>query len=87
MTIEEAIQITRMKALLHSKDERTLSMVEENELLLFGLRCEKRKSRALSEPQIGIHHDHYRLSQFISLSSSISLQFTHTIFDNSHVIQ
>jgi len=36
MPIEEAIQITGMKALLHSKDERTLSMVEENELLLFG---------------------------------------------------
>ncbi|KAK6803063.1 hypothetical protein RDI58_000847 [Solanum bulbocastanum] len=34
--LEEAIQITGMKALLHSKDERTLSMVEENELLLFG---------------------------------------------------
>ncbi|WMV08246.1 hypothetical protein MTR67_001631 [Solanum verrucosum] len=36
MPIEEAIQITRMKALLYSKDKRTLSMVEENELLLFG---------------------------------------------------
>ncbi|KAK6803065.1 hypothetical protein RDI58_000849 [Solanum bulbocastanum] len=33
-----------------------------------------------------IHHDEYRLSQFISLSSSISLQFTRTIFDNSPII-
>lgn len=31
-----------------------------------------------------IHHDHYRLSQFIS--SSIFLQFTRTIFNNSHII-
>ncbi|MCE3051278.1 hypothetical protein HAX54_049321 [Datura stramonium] len=32
-----------------------------------------------------LHHDEYRLSQFISLSSSISLQFSRTVFDNSPI--
>ncbi|XP_055818590.1 pentatricopeptide repeat-containing protein At2g36730-like [Solanum dulcamara] len=33
-----------------------------------------------------LHHDEYRFSQFISFSSSISLQFTRTIFHNSPII-
>lgn len=33
-----------------------------------------------------LHHDEYRFSQFISFSSSISLQFTRTIFRNSPII-